>query len=65
MKKIKMINATTGNEMWVSEKRVEEYEKAGHKRTGKKASAKKDSAPKGNKPVVAEEETDKNTAEEK
>ncbi len=64
MKKVKMINATTGNEMWVSEKRVKEYEKAGHKRTGKKTSAQKDSAPKGNK-HVAEEETDKNTAEEK
>lgn len=64
MKKIKMINVTTGNEMWVSKERVEEYEKAGHKKAGKKTSAQKDSATKGNKPV-AEEETDKNTAEEK
>ena len=31
MSKVKMINASFGNEMWVAEDRVEEYKAAGHK----------------------------------
>lgn len=35
MDKVKMINAVTGSEMWVSKDRVFEYRRAGHKQAGK------------------------------
>lgn len=31
MARVKMINAIFGNEMWVTEDRIEEYKAAGHK----------------------------------
>lgn len=38
---VKLINAVTGTEMWVSEDRVEEYKAAGHKPAAEPKAVKK------------------------